>query len=616
MTTPDSKSALTLKRLAAWALGYAGRNWAPLALVIGTSLFNMTMDLVKPWPMVLLVDNALQGKPLPPLLSGIISHIIGDTTQRHLLELSVVATFLVFVLDWLGGAAASYSAVNLRASLTMSLAYDLFAKLQQLSLGFHSRKSVGETIRHLTVDCDCVATLVQSGFLPLAISMCRLLITLYIMWRINIGLTLFSVALLPYQWLVFRRYTGPMQECTRAEQRIEAKLYHFTEQTFSSILTVQAFGREESNARRFSQYGRELIRALLTGRKVERCFSFLSSLGNVAATAVVFWFAGWYALKGEINIGTVIVFLYYLSSFQGPVNSILSSFSTIQGAAVSAQRVRQLLQTKTEIVDSPRAVPFRHGRTGSAVCFQNVVFGYEPGCPVLRGVSLDVLPGQKVAIVGATGAGKSTLVGLIPRFHDPWTGRVLINGLDVREYKRDSLRRGITIVLQESFLFPMSIADNIAYSNPYAAFEQIEAAARAAGAHEFIRQLPQGYRTIIGERGARLSGGEAQRISIARALLKNAPIIILDEPTSALDTRTERDLLQALDEVTRNRTAFIIAHRLSTIRNADLVLVLKDGQIVEQGTHQELLARRSFYANYHALQFGSPASEVIETEVL
>jgi ATP-binding cassette subfamily B protein/subfamily B ATP-binding cassette protein MsbA len=288
-----------------------------------------------------------------------------------------------------------------------------------------------------------------------------------------------------------------------------------------------------------------------------------------------------------------------------PLESAMYTTSTLQAAAGSARRVLEIMQTEREIFDRPGAVPVTTAR--GLVEMAGVTFGYDTDRPVLRGINLQVQPGESIALVGATGAGKTTLVGLIPRFFDPWQGQVRLDGRDVRGLTLKSLRRQIAMVLQEPFLFPLSIGENIAYGRVTATMDEIEAAARAARAHEFIVQLPEGYQTVIGERGATLSVGQRQRLSIARALLKDAPILILDEPTSALDAQTEQLLMEALERLMTQRTTFIIAHRLSTVRRASRILFLKDGVIAEAGTHQDLLARGEFYHGFYQTQFGSAA---------
>ncbi|OLE66455.1 MAG: hypothetical protein AUI36_07520 [Cyanobacteria bacterium 13_1_40CM_2_61_4] len=344
--------------------------------------------------------------------------------------------------------------------------------------------------------------------------------------------------------------------------------------------------------------------------KVQLRFKILMGLATAVGTAVILWVGTSHALAGQMSVGAILLFLSYLGSLYAPLEAVMYATSTIQGAAGSAQRVWEVLETENTVVDRPRAVSLPSVR--GQVKIERVTFGYEPNRPVLRGVTLEAAPGETVALVGATGAGKSTLVSLIPRFFDPWEGRVLVDGRDVRDVKLKSLRRQIALVLQEPFLFTLRVAENIAYAQPLATLSEIEAAARAANAHEFIMRLPQGYQTVIGERGATLSGGERQRLSIARALLKNAPVLILDEPTSALDAETERSWLEALGRLTKDRTTFIIAHRFSTIRGADRILVLQDGQIVEMGTHAELLARGRTYARFHAIQSGA-ADAMTET---
>jgi ATP-binding cassette subfamily B protein/subfamily B ATP-binding cassette protein MsbA len=317
----------------------------------------------------------------------------------------------------------------------------------------------------------------------------------------------------------------------------------------------------------------------------------------------VFWVGADQALSGTLSVGTILVFIAYLGSLYAPVHDVSHASGTINEALGSALRVVEVLDARAEVVDRVGA----RGLAGvrGAVAVEGVWFGYEPGRPVLRGVSFSAAPGEVVAVVGPTGAGKSTLVSLLPRFFDPDRGRVLLDGHDVRDVRLGDVRGSVSLVLQESFLFPFSVAENIAYGRPGASREEIVEVARAANAHEFVSRLPEGYDTVVGERGATLSGGERQRLAIARALLKDAPVLILDEPTSALDAETEAALLEALERLMVGRTTVVIAHRLSTIRGADQILVLRDGEIVERGGHDELLGSDGHYARMHHLQHGT-----------
>jgi len=345
-----------------------------------------------------------------------------------------------------------------------------------------------------------------------------------------------------------------------------------------------------------------VLHAAVRELDTELRFKILTGLAMALGTAAVFFIGAHHAMSGRLTAGAVIVFVSYLYSLYDPLESLMYTSSTVQGAAGSARRIMEVLGADREVVDRPGASALP--RVRGEVVLEGVSFAYVPGVPVLHDIDLRVAAGETVAIVGATGAGKSTLVSLIPRFFDPSAGRVLVDGHDVRDHQLLSVRRQVSVVLQDSFLFPMSLADNIAYGRPDAAREEIEAAARIANADEFIRALPEGYDTLIGERGATLSGGERQRVAIARAVLKDAPILILDEPTSALDARTEHELLQALDRLMEGRTTLVIAHRLSTIRNADRIVTLDHGHITQEGTHEHLLAETGLYAELHALQEG------------
>jgi ATP-binding cassette, subfamily B, bacterial len=422
------------------------------------------------------------------------------------------------------------------------------------------------------------------------------------LWRIDATLTLLALAVVPYMVLIFYFYAQPMLKFSYAEQQQESKIYEVVEQTLSAIPAVQSFCREELNDRRFALATSQTLAATLTLTQVQLRFKVLMGLATAVGTAAILWLGARHALEGTMSIGTILLFLSYLGSLYDPLSTVMYTSATIQTAAGSAQRVREVLEAEREVADKPGATKL--AAVQGRVQIENVTFGYETNRPVLRDINLTIEPGETVALVGATGAGKSTLVSLVPRFFDPWQGRVLVDGHDVRDVQLKSLRQNIAVVLQEPFLFPLSVAENIAYGRPHATLAEIEAAALDANAHDFIARLPQGYHTVIGERGATLSGGERQRLSIARALLKNAPILILDEPTSALDAESESLLLEALSRLTQGRSTFIIAHRLSTIRRATRIIVLQDGAIAESGTHEELLRRGGLFARLHEIQFG------------
>jgi ATP-binding cassette, subfamily B, bacterial len=601
--TTHIQSSLTTPRLLRWVSRYASRRLLPLLAVLLTMLARVGLDVLKPWPMVFLLDYVLKGTLRPVWVQAVVDVLPGSALPLNLVIWSVAATVLVFLLSWAVGLANSYAGISLGQRMTYDLAGDLFAKLQQLSLHFHRRNFIGDTVRRVTADSACVSVIVKDALIPVLSSLVSLVVMFFIMWRIDPTLTLLALVILPYMVFVFRAYAQPMMDRSYEQQEAEGRIYSFVEQVFSAIPVVQAFGRENLNDAEFKNINQQTIAATLTLTKVQLTFKILIGLATAIGTAGILWIGAQHALSGALSLGVIVLFLSYLGSLYGPLESLMYSTSTIQGAAGSARRVWELLHTEADVRDRPGAVPARkvHGQ----VAILNVTVGYEPDQPVLHDVSLDVHPGETVALVGPTGAGKSTLVSLVPRFFDPWTGKVLIDGQDARDIQLKSLRQNVSIVLQESFLFPLTVAENIAYANPGATMAQIETAARAANAHQFITKLSHGYDTLIGERGTTLSGGERQRLSIARALLKDAPILIMDEPTSALDAESEQALLDALERLTRDRTNFIIAHRLSTIRRATRIVVLEGGRIVETGTHTELLARGQTYARFHALQFGS-----------
>jgi ATP-binding cassette subfamily B protein/subfamily B ATP-binding cassette protein MsbA len=601
----DTKPVPGVGRVYRWALGHALRRKGGLAAVAAVMLAKILLDLLKPWPLKVLVDHVLQGRPMPPALAAAVGLLPGGSAPASLLTWCVAATVALFLATWALGVAAALANVRFATRMVYDLAADLFGHLLRLPLGFHVRRPVGDSVRRVTADSACLATIVKDALLPLATALVSLAAMFAIMCWLDPVLTLLSLAVVPGLILILRRYAGPMLEYGYRQQAVEGRLYDVVEQTLSAVPVVQAFGQEERADRHFADGTEEALQAALSTTTVQLKFKILTGLMTALGTAGVLWVGGLHVLDGRLSVGSILVFLSYLASLYGPLETLMYTSSTLQGAAGSARRVLELLDTEPELRDRPGAGPLP--AVSGRVRLEGVTFGYQPGRPVLRGVSLEALPGQTVGIVGYTGAGKTTLVSLVARFFDPWQGRVTVDGHDVRDVQLRSLRRQVALVLQEPLLFPLTVAENIAYGRPGAARAEVEAAARAANAHAFVERLPRGYDTRVGERGATLSGGERQRLSIARALLKDAPILILDEPTSALDADTEGLLLGALERLMAGRTTLLIAHRLSTLRHADWILVLDEGRVAEAGTEQELLARQGLYAHLHSIQFGLPA---------
>jgi ATP-binding cassette subfamily B protein/subfamily B ATP-binding cassette protein MsbA len=574
-----------------------------MGLVVATMLAQAGLEVLKPWPMVFLLDYVLGTKPRPAALDHWLSGLPGGSSASNLITWSIAALILLFLLSWLTGLANTYLNISWAQRMVYDLAGDLFARLQELSLRFHASRSVGDNIRRVTSDCGCISIIIKDALLPVAAALVTLAAMFTVMWKVDHTLTIIAVLVVPWMALTFRFYAKPMMERGYEEQEADSRIYELVERTFAAIPIVQAFCRERDNDQQFRMATQSALSATLRSTRVQVQFKVWIGLATALGTAAILWKGGLYGISGRFDAGTIWLFLSYLVQLYAPLDSIMYSSSTIQGASGSALRVLEILHAEREVSDKPGALELT--AVQGHVQIENVSFSYRPNMPVLRGISLEARPGETVALVGATGAGKTTLAGLIPRFIDPVSGRVLLDGHDLRDVRLKSLRNRIAMVLQEPFLFPLSVAENIAYGKPGATFAEIEAAARAANAHEFIQQLAGGYDAVIGERGATLSGGQRQRLSIARALLKNAPVLILDEPTSALDAEAEQAIIEALDRLAEGRTTFIIAHRLSTVRRATRIVVLKDGEVVETGTHADLLARNGHYARFYQLQSGT-----------
>jgi ATP-binding cassette subfamily B protein/subfamily B ATP-binding cassette protein MsbA len=550
-------------------------------------------DLLKPWPLQLVIDDVLGGKKTDfPLVAA----LDGGT----LLVVACLGLVVVHLGSGLMALLHNFTTIAVGQRMVNDLRGALYSHLQRLSLAFHSRQRVGDLMYRITADSFAVQTMVMNGLLPILSAVVLLAGMLAVLFPLDPTLTLVSLAVVPPLFVLIALFNRKIVEVATDVRERESHVYTLVQWAMSSIKVVQAFTKEEEEYRRFMGASRASLAATLRLYSWQTLYSATVNGLVAAGTALVVYVGARSVLSGHLSIGQLVVFIAYLAQLYVPVNQITQSWGLIAGARIGAKRCFEILDMEADLKDGTRLFP-PEGARGD-IEWHGVSFKYRPDMPVLRAVDLRVAAGMRVALVGATGAGKSTLLGLLPRFFDPSTGVVSIDGVDVRDYQIKSLRQQISMVLQPPLVFPMSVRDNIAYGRPDASDAEIEEAARLARIHDLIASLPQGYDTVLGDT-ATLSEGEKQRLTIARAILRNAAVLVLDEPTSALDVETEALVMEGIGRLTRGRTTFIIAHRLSTVRNADLILVLRDGLIAEQGTFAELMRGGGVFADLYNTQF-------------
>jgi ATP-binding cassette subfamily B protein/subfamily B ATP-binding cassette protein MsbA len=564
------------------------------------------MALLQPWPLKLVLDCVIGRAPLPVMISQAVQAMgLNLDSRMSLLMLLCLGLLVIELLLGVFNVISAYLLNSVALRLVFKLRCALFDHVQRLSLAFHDSTAVGDSLYRITWDSYSIQAIFSEGLVPGLTSAATLLGIASVMlsrdWRLALAAVSVAIPLL----FLIRRLDKPMTEQSTRVHEFESEISTRVEETLVAIRAVQAYGREEFESERFRIKAGASLQANLRLVIVQTASQALAGLILAAGTATVIWIGARGVLQGRITPGDLVLLAAYLTMVFKPLETLSYTAGAVQSAAAGCRRVLTVLDSSAEITEArdARNLP---GRAKGEIEFREVCFGYRAGRPVLEQINLKISAHSSLALVGPSGTGKTTLASLLLRFYDPTSGSILLDGHDLRSLRLNSLRQNIALVTQEPILFAASIRENIAYGRPEASRAEIEMASRAAGTHEFIERLPEQYETRLGERGATLSSGQRQRLAIARAFLKDAPILILDEPTSALDVETEEALLQALTGLMRGRTTLIIAHRLSTVRCADRIVVLQEGRIRESGSHEELITRGEIYARMCQLQTGDP----------
>ena len=574
-----------------WTLSFLRPYRGRMTIVAVLLLFEVGLGALQPWPLKVVIDYVLSRQPIPEPFQSWLTAIHEGNSLVLLITLVVIGVLLQMA-NQIVTAYSTQIQVETGQRLVYGLRYRLFEHLQTLPLRHHVTTSTGDAVYRVDVDAYAIENLLIGGF-PLVTSVATLIVMFAILLYLDRTVALLSLAVVPFLYLCIRYYISTLLNREEHVKELESKLVERLYETFSAIRLVKSFAREGHEVGRYALAGDKTMAARVSLTWQQSIFSLIVSAITIAGTAVVLVVGGVHVLRRQMTIGDLTVVIAYLGAVYGPLSAIAHSTGQLQGALAGAKRVRAMLALQPETANAEGALPADH--LHGEIRFEDVGFSYADGSPVLQNITFEAKPGEMVALVGLTGAGKTTLVSLIPRFYDATSGRVTLDGVDVRQYNVRALRERIAIVLQEPVLFSGTIADNLRYGRLDATDEDVEQAARAAHAHDFIARLPKGYETDIAEAGGSLSGGERQRLSVARAILKDAPILILDEPTSSLDSISEEIVFAALRRLRAGRTTIVIAHRLSTVRDADRILVLDGGRIAAQGRHDELLTTSLLY---------------------
>jgi ABC-type multidrug transport system fused ATPase/permease subunit len=577
-------------------------------------LVETVMSLATPWPLKIILDNVIGNHKVAPWLHRLIGPMVDEGLRSHESRLHVAGlAAMAFVVISLLGAVASYIDNYYTESVGQWVAHDLrmkmYGHLQRLSLGYYNTHATGTILSTITADIQTIEGFASSSTLNIVVDMLTIVCMLGLMFWLNWDFTLIAVGVTPFLLLFVSRFKKAVKKATHEVRKEQSEIVAVVQQGLESIQAVKAFGQEATEEAQLELVSQATVSAALKARSVKALLSPVVTITVSLCTAVVLWRGAALILEKTMTVGELTVYLAYLTKFFKPVKDLATTTNAVAQAAVGAERVREILDTDAVIPEkkdglAPEAVK-------GTIEFEHVAFGYDPANLILTDVSFKIEAGQFVGIVGPTGAGKSTVVSLIPRFYDVDSGSVKMDGEDVREYKLKPLRDKIGYVLQDTVLFRGTILENIAFGRPAATREEVIAAAKLANADEFISKMPLGYETMVGERGSTLSGGQRQRIGIARVMVRNSPILLLDEPTAALDSESEKLVIDALEKLMEGRTVIAIAHRLSTIRDANQIIVINEGVVAENGTHEELMAVNGIYAALHRTQFDAGLDKVM-----
>jgi subfamily B ATP-binding cassette protein MsbA len=581
-----------------------------LALAFLAVMGEAVTDLLEPWPLKIVFDYVFGTKHLPSWMSGIIGPTFG-LAKVGILHFAIVAVIVIAVVGALSAYAEKYLTTSVGQWVMHDLRRVLYHHIQRLSLAYHDHKPTGDLISTVTADIDSIQDFISQALLGIIVNVLTLVGMLLVMFYLNWRFTLIALSITPFLFVVVYTYTRRIKKASRALRKKEGEVVSVVAEVLNSIRVVKAFAREDYEEARLAQQSLENVEIALRARSLKAKLAPVVQVIVAVGTCLVLWYGVNLVLTEQMTSGSLLVFLLYLGKMYKPMRDLSKMTDTMSKAAVGYERIHDVIETEDTVRNLPgaRVAPNFKGD----VEFEHVYFAYDQGYRTLNDINLRVEPGQLAALVGPTGAGKTTIASLIGRFYDPTKGVVKIDGNDVRSYKLKSLRRQMSFVLQETLLFRATVWQNIAYGRPEASRAEILHAAELANADEFIRHMPQQYDTMVGEKGVTLSGGQRQRIAIARAIIRNAPILILDEPSSGLDAASEELVFEALSKLMSGRTTIVIAHRLATVRRADVIFVIENGTIAERGTHDKLLTTGGLYSQLYEIQFRSEDSDRISS---